>query len=258
MSSPGAGARVVTLPRVVSAEWTKLAGLPWPGWLVAGTVASAVALTAVSALLAGPGGAGVAVVGAGTVPAQLGVLVLGVVVGAGEFSTGTSLTTFAAVPRRWPVLVAQTVVTAAVALVTAVVALAASVPVAAGAGWDAADPGAVRAAAGYVLLLTGVAVLGLGLGSLLRRPAAALTTGVVLLVLVDGFLAANPGRVADTARALLPGSGGRLVADDAELAALAAGPGPDLGAGTGALVLVGWCAGVLLLAGHRLRSRDVT
>ncbi len=251
---------MVAPSRVLAGEWTKLAGLPWPGWLVTGTVAAAVTLTAVSALFAGAGGAGVAVVGSGSVPAQLGVLVLGVLVGAGEFSTGTALTTFAAVPRRWPVLVAQVVVTAAVALATGAVAFGASVLVTAGLGpaWGAADAGALRAAAGYVLLLTGVAVLGLGLGALLRRPAAALTTGVVLLVVADGFLAANPGRVADTVRAALPGSGGRLVADDSGLAALAAGPGPDLGAGGGGLVLAAWCAGTLLLAGYRLCRRDVT
>ena len=259
---------VVTLPRVLHAEWTKLASLAATTWLVVGTVLAASSLAFGLGLFAGPGGAvtGTSLAASGSLLAQLGVLVLGVLVGAEEFSTGTSLTTFATVPRRVPVLAAQVLVTAAVALVTGSVALLASVLVTAGArrgaglSWDVSDPETLRAAAGYVLFLTGAAVCGVGLGALLRRPAAALTTGVVLFVVVDQVLAANPGRVTDTVRALLPGSGTRLFADDTRLTALAAGPGPgpDLGAWGGGLVLGTWCVVLVLLAGYRLVRHDVT
>ncbi len=256
----------VTLPRVLHAEWTKLASLTSTTWLVVGTVVAAVALAFGLSLFTGPGDVVTAssLVSSGSLLAQLGVLVLGVLVGAGDFSTGTSLTTFAAVPRRLPVLVAQVLVTAAVALVTGSAAFVASVLVTTGArgdaglSWDVSDPGTSRVAAGYVLFLTGVAVLGVGSGALLRRPTAALTTGVVVFVVVDRVLAANPGAVTDTVRALLPGSGTRMFADDPQLAALAAGPGPDLGAWGGGLVLGGWCAVVVLLAGYRLVRRDLT
>ena len=273
----GAGARAggevvllqrdaVTLPRVLAAEWTKLTSLTSTTWIVVGTVAAASSLAFGLGLFVGPGDAvsGTSLAVSGNLPAQLGVLTLGVLVGAGEFASGTSPTTFAAVPRRLPVLAAQVVVTAAVALVTALVALAASVLVTTsartgpGPSWEPADPATLRAAAGYVLHLTGVAVLGAGLGALLRRPPAALTSGVVLLVLVDRVLAANPGRVTDTVRALLPGSGTRLFADDTQLAALAAGHGPDLGARGGGLVLGLWCVVLVLLAGYRLVRDDVT
>ena len=214
----------------------------------------------------GPGDAvtGTSLAVSGSLPAQLGVLVVGVLVGAGEFSTGTSPTTFAAVPRRLPVLAAQVLVTAAVALVTGLGALVASVLMTTGArrdaglSWDVSDPETLRAAAGYVLFLTGAAVCGVGLGALLRRPLAALTTGVVLFVMVDQVLAVNPGRVTDAVRALLPGSGTRMFADDTQLAALAGGHGPDLGAWGGGLVLGAWCVVLVLLAGYRLARHDIT
>ncbi|WP_432509114.1 hypothetical protein [Kineococcus auxinigenes] len=256
----------VTPPRVLHAEWTRLASLTSTSWVVIGTVVAASSLAFGLGLFVGPGDAvtGTSLAASGSLLAQLGVLVLGVLVGTGDFATGTSLATYAAVPRRLPVLVAQIVVVAAVALVTAVVALAASVlvttPARTGSGvsWELADPATLRAAAGYVLFLMGAAVCGVGLGALLRRPPAALTTGVLLFVVVDQVLAANPGRVTDTVRALLPGSGTRLFADDAQLAASAAGGGPDLGAWGGGLVLSVWCVVLVLLAGYRLARHDIT
>lgn len=256
----------VTLRRVLAAEWTKVASLTSTPWIVAGTVGAASALAFVLGLFAGPGDAvtGTSLAASGYPLAQLGVLVLGVLVGSADFATGTSLTTFAAVPRRLPVLAAQVLVTAAVAALTGLATVAVSVLATAGArrgaglSWDAADPGDLRAATGYVLFLTGAAVCGLALGALLRRPLAALTTGVVLFLLVEQVLAANPGRVTDTVRAFLPGSGTRLFADDTQLAALAGGDGPDLGAWGGGLVLGAWGAVLVLLAGYRLVRRDIT
>ncbi|PRY12548.1 hypothetical protein [Kineococcus rhizosphaerae] len=266
MTSAEVPSGAVTPSRVLAAEWTKVASLASTPWTVVGTVGSAGVLAFVLGLFAGPGHAvsATSLVTSGYQPAQLGALVLGVLVGSADFATGTSLTTYAAVPRRLPVLGAQVVVTAALTLAAGLLALAASVAATTGArrttglAWSAADPGDLRAAVGYVLFLAGVGVCGVGLGALLRRPLAALTSGVALFVLLDQVLAANPGRVADTVRALLPSGGAGLFADDARLAALAAGPGPDLGPWGAGLVLGAWCAGLALLAGYRLARRDVT
>ncbi|WP_369053254.1 hypothetical protein [Kineococcus terrestris] len=260
--------RAVTAPRVLAAEWTKAAGVTSTAWTVAGTVGAAGSLAFVLGSFAGPGSAvsGTSLATSGYPLAQLGALVLGVLIGSADSATGTCLTTYAAVPRRLPVLGAQVVVTGALAALTGLAAFAVSVAAtagtagtgrAAGAPWALSDPQDLRAAAGYVLFLTGAAVCGVLLGALLRRPLAALTTAVALFVLADQVLAANPGRVTGTVRALLPGGGTRLFADDAQLAALAAGGGPDLGARGGGLVLGAWCLGLLLLAGHRLVRRDV-
>ncbi|MFH6691353.1 hypothetical protein QVL82_21310, partial [Cellulosimicrobium funkei] len=123
---------------------------------------------------------------------------------------------------------------------------------------DLADRETLRVLAGFVLYLTGVALVGLGLGALVRRPDGALVGGVVLLVVLDHVLATNPGRVADTARALLPGAGARLLQDDARLAALDATTlGPHLGTWGAGLVLAAWAAALLAAAAYRLRRHDV-
>lgn len=253
--------RAVTFPRVLAGEWSKLTSVSSTFWIAAGTVVAGVSLAFGLGLFVRTGDAvsGLSLAVSGVLFAQLGVLVLGVLVGAGEFSTGTAVTTFAAVPRRLPVLAAQVVVTVAVALVVAVLTLVASVLVtgaargAAGVPFDLGEPGTVRGAAGFVLYLAGISLFGLGLGALLRRPAAALVTGVVVLVVVDQVLATNPGRLADTVRALLPGSGTHMFDPDA-----LTGQGPDLGTWGGGLVLLGWVVAVLASAAYRLRRHDIT
>jgi ABC-2 type transport system permease protein len=228
-----------TFGRVLASEWTKLTGLTSTLWLAAGTVFVAVSTAFGLGLFVRPGSdvSGISVAASGQLLAQFGVLVLGVVVGAGEFSTGTATTTFTAVPRRVPVLAAQVLLTTAAALAIASAALVASALATAGARRDAGlvlhldDPGTLRLAIGYVLFLTGVAVLGLGLGALLRHPGAAFVAAVVLLVIVDRVLAANPGPVTDVVRSLLPAAGG-----------------PALAA---------WTVALVGAAAHRLRHHDV-
>ncbi|WP_309135620.1 hypothetical protein [Cellulomonas sp.] len=255
-----------TLPRVLAAEWTKLTSVRSNVWLALGTVVAVAGTAYGLGMFVRPddGRSGSWVVTSGFVLAQLGFLVLGTVVGTSEHTTGTARTTFAAVPRRLPVLGAQVLVTAAAALVTAVVALGASYVAttdarAGGApGLDLSVPGASRALLGFVVACVGVALLGLAVGALLRRPADALVTGVVLVVVGDQLLAANPGRVTDTVRALLPSSGARLLQDDAALAALdAATRGPQLGTWGGGVVLAVWVLAVLGAAAYRLRWHDV-
>lgn len=256
----------VTARRVLAAEWTKLTSVGGPAWAAVGTVVAAVGTAAALGMLVRPGGsasgAGLAV--GGEVLAQLGFLALGVLVGTGEHAGRTAATTFAAVPRRLPVLGAQVVLTALAAAGTAAVAVVLAVAAtsgardAAGLALDLGDAGTVRVLAGLVLHGTGVALLGLALGAVLRHPAGALVTGVLLLVVVDHALAANPGRVTDTLRALLPGAGARLLHDDARLAALdATTQGPQLGAWGGGLVLTAWVLVLLAAGAVGLVRRDV-
>ncbi|NNH06456.1 hypothetical protein HLB10_05015 [Cellulomonas fimi] len=263
----GAPARTgVTTRRVLRAEATKLTSVPAHLWLVLGTVVVAAGTAYGLGLFVRPGDgrSGSWVVTSGFVLAQVGFLVLGVLVGTGEHTTGTSRTTFTAVPRRRPVLAAQAVVTAAAALVTASAALGTSWLATAGVrGGDAPEldlavPGTARALLGLVLAGVAVALLGLGLGALLRRPADAVVVGMVLAVVGDHLLAANPGSVTDTIRALLPSAGARLVQDDAALAALdAATHGPHLGTWGGGAVVAAWVTAVLVAAAYRLRRHDL-
>jgi hypothetical protein len=251
---------------VLLAEWTKLTSVRSNGWLALGTVVTAAATAYGLGLFVRPedGRSGSWVVTSGFVLAQVGFLVLGALVGTSEHTTGTARTTFVAVPRRLPVLAAQVQVTLVTALTSAFVALAASYLATAGVragdapALDLSVPGTSRALMGFVVASVAVALLGLGLGALLRRPADAIVSGVMLAIVGDHLLTTNPGRVTDTIRALLPSSGSRLVQDDAALAALdAATHGPQLGVWGGGAVALAWVLVALLAATYRLRRHDV-
>jgi len=263
----GAPARPgVTFARALAAEWTKLTSVAAHAWLALGTVVAAAGTAFGLGMFVRPddGRSGSWVVVSGFVLAQLGFLVLGSLVATSEYTTGTARTTFVAVPRRLPVLGAQVLVTAGAALLTALVALGASylATTSARAGdapaLDLSVPGTARALLGFVVVSAAVALLGLGLGALLRRPADALVVGVVLVVFGDYVLTMFPGPVADTVRALLPSSGARLLQDDAALAGLdAVTRGPQLGAWGGGAVLAAWVLVLLGAAAYRLRRHDV-
>ena len=256
-----------TLPHVLAAEWTKITSLRSTSWLAVATVVAAAGLAFGLGLFVRPGdaGSGASLAVTGHVLAQFGPLVLGVLVGTGEYATGTFRATFTAVPRRLPVLAGQAVVTAGWGAVTAAAAVGASLLVTsgqrAGAGFvvDAADAETVRLLAGYVLHQTGVALLGLAIGALVRRATGAFVASILLLLVLDQFLAANPGRLTDTLRALLPAAGARLVQGDARITVLdTAGLGPDLGAWGGGLVLLLWVIALLGAAAYRLRRHDLS
>lgn len=254
-----------TVPRVLRSEWTKLTSVRSHAWLALGTVVAAAGTAYGLGLFVRPGDgrSGSWVVVSGWVVAQLGFLVIGVLVGTSEHTTGTALTTFTTVPRRLPVLVAQVLVTAAAALTTASVALGASYLAttgirAHGPALNLAVPGTARALVGFGLASVAVALLGLALGVLLRRPAGAIVGGVLLTVVGDRLLAANPGQVTDTIRALLPSAGARLMQDRDALAVLdATTHGPHLGTWGGGAVVGGWVLVVLAAAAYRLRWHDV-
>ncbi|MEU2770477.1 hypothetical protein ABZ628_27610 [Streptomyces diastaticus] len=256
----------VAFLRVLASEADKATSVRTLWWTVLGCVAAAAGTAFGLGLFARPGSgvsaASLAV--AGYVPAQVGFLALGVTAGSQEFRTRLAYVTFAAVPRRLPVLAAQVVVTAVVALVAAVAALVASVAVtsgpreALGVPLDLAEGETVRMLAGFVLYQTAIALVGLGLGALLRRPAGALVTAVVGVVVLDQFLAMNPGRFTDTLRAFLPGTGVRLLTGDGRLAALdAASSGPHLETWAVGLLVAGWATALLLAAATRLRRGDI-
>lgn len=244
----------VTPARVLASEATKLVGAAWLPWLLVGTVVVAVGVTVVLAHLGGPddGVPAAQVLTVGHPVLALGLLGLGVLVGAADHTTGAAAATYVAVPRRLPVLGAQLVLTTASAALTGTLAAVGAAVVTAGARVHAL-PGPVHlttagAGVGLVLHGTGLALLGLGLAVLLRRPGPALVVPVVLLLLVDPLLAANAGPAADVVRGLLPAAGTAMLTE----------AGPPVGPLHGGLVLAGWVAVVTAAAAWRLRARDVT
>jgi hypothetical protein len=149
--------------------------------------------------------------------AQLAVGVLGVLIVTSEYATGQIRATFGATPQRLTVLAAKATTFTGVVLATGVVASFSAFCVGqalfASKGLDASitDPGVLRAVVGGALYLTGIGLLGVGVGTLLRRTAGATAALVALLFivpLVTGFL---PSSFQETIGKYLPAQAGMAI-----------------------------------------------
>jgi ABC-2 type transport system permease protein len=210
----------VTLIRVIHSEWTKLWSLPSTLWLLLITavlVAGGGLISAIIELSSLPHGA-VAVAAfdptqlslSGVGLAELTAGALGVLVMTGEYATGQVRLTFTAVPRRLPVLWGKTT-----ALAVALLAVGAAATFAAFFMTQAilsphhlsttlGQAGVARAVFGSALVLTGVALLGLGLGALLRNAAGGISALFGLLYGLTIAAAFLPGHLAREVREYLP------------------------------------------------------
>lgn len=119
---------------------------------------------------------------------------VGAVMIVGEYATGLIRSTFAAVPHRSAVLTAKVVVLTAVLTVVGAIAAATSFGVSQAilsvrdVGYPLTAPGAVQAIAASALLVPVCALVGLGIGVLVRHTAPTIvTTAVVLLLLPTAF-----------------------------------------------------------------------
>jgi ABC-2 type transport system permease protein len=188
--------------------------------------------------------------------AQLIIGVLGILVVTSEFATGLIRTTLTVTPRRHRVLAAKVVIAAAVAVVAGQVLMVAAFligqPLIDGQGVPNAglgDPGVLRAVLAGGLYLTLIALLSVGLGTIMRATAGALATLVGIIFLVPALAGIFPSWMSGLFD-FWPTLGGS--------AALATVPDPDFPhpwwnlAGLGLGV-----AGVLVAAFVVLRRRDV-
>ncbi len=149
--------------------------------------------------------------------AQLAVGVLGVLIVTSEYATGQIRATFGATPQRLTVLAAKATSFTGVVLLTGLLASFSAFFVGqaifASKGLDASigDPGVLRAVFGGALYLTGIGLLGVGVGTLLRRTAGA-TAGLVGLLfivpIVTGFL---PSSFQETIGKYLPAQAGMAI-----------------------------------------------
>ncbi|WP_053171301.1 hypothetical protein [Streptomyces sp. SBT349] len=130
---------------------------------------------------------------AGYMPLMLIAGSVGAIAIVGEYGSGLIRTTTAAVPARGEVLAAKAVVLAALwTVVGAVTAIGSFVTAQAllsgrGAGVALTEAGAFRAVAASALLAPVCALLGLGLGFLIRHGAATVVATAATLLLLPGF-----------------------------------------------------------------------
>ena len=251
------------------AEWTKLRTVAGPGWLLLAAAAltaavGAAAANAVScpARLCQIDPAKISLTG--IYLSQAVVAIVAVTAVSGEYSTGMIRLTLTAVPRRWQVLAAKAVVAGGATLVAGALAVLGSVlagqPLLDGHGinpahgYEALSLGAgpvLRAAAGSVLYLTLIALLGVGVAATLRDSAASIGVVLGLLYLfpiITSFVGDQQWQ--RHMNQISPMTAGMYIEATTNLRSLPLTPWQGLG------VLAAWAAGALLAGGLVLSLRD--
>ncbi len=262
--------RPVTASGVLRSEWVKLRSVRSSRMTL---LASAAVLLLIGALTSalnggllaspddggglGPGDpTGTALAGIVFTPLLIGVL--GVLAITSEYSTGTIRSTMTLIPKRLPVLWAKaavlTAVTLPVMLVAALVTFWSGQLLldAGGAGTvTLGDPGVLRAVLGTAVYLTGVVLIGLAAGTLLRGTAVAISALFGLVFLLPGLGSLLlPASWQDNVLLYLP--------SNAASAFTTVAPGPELlSAGTGAIVFAAWVVVPLIAAAVTLKRRPV-
>lgn len=194
----------------------------------------------------------------GTMLAQLIIGVLGVMVITSEYATGTIRNTLTVVPKRLSVLWAKVAVTAAVTVPTMLAAvfiaffagqaILSSQGMATASLGDSGVLGAVVGTAGY---LTGIALIGLALGTILRSTAVAISTlfgAVFLLPGLGGLLL--PTSWKEHVLKYLPSNAGDAFTSVHHTAG-------TLSTGTGIAVFLAWVIVPIAVAAVLLKRRSV-
>jgi ABC-2 type transport system permease protein len=194
-----------------------------------------------------------------TASSLIGVLFTTVILGSlavrtitSEYSTGMIRLTFSAMPHRRRVVLAKAVMVAGLALGSALVANLVAFVVGQGilssvdASTTLGAPGVTRSIVFGALAVTAATILGVGLGAIMRRTAAATTTLAMAIIGTQMFAGVLP----EGARRLLPG----VVLQ----ATVTGDPSEDLLAPMPALLILGGYAAVaLVVAAVFVSRRDV-
>jgi ABC-2 type transport system permease protein len=252
------------------AEWTKIRTLASPLWLLLGTIAVTVALSAAvtSVLTCGTVGCGgedttkLSLTGVELGQALVAILAAGAV--SGEYSTGMIRTTLTAMPHRATVLTAKAVTLTGVVTAAGTIAVLGSLLagrlILPGHGFTAprgypalslADGPTLRAAAGSVLYLTLIALLSLGIATAVRDSATSIgvVLGLLYLFPIISLVTGNP-HLQRLLQQIGPMSAGLAIQATTDLRSLPISPW------AGICVLAAWAAAALLTGALLLRLRD--
>ncbi|MFE2329109.1 ABC transporter permease subunit [Streptomyces sp. NPDC059385] len=148
--------------------------------------------------------------GAGVSLLMIGTGTVGALSIVGEYASGLIRTTLTAVPGRHPVVAAKVAVLAAVMLAvgTAVslgtFGVSQAILSGRGIGLGVGDPGVARVLVANALLAPVSALVGLGIGALLRHTAGAVVTACGVLVVVPGFFKPSVHQWANAVYNLFP------------------------------------------------------
>ncbi|GAA1000836.1 ABC transporter permease [Subtercola frigoramans] len=257
----------LTAGGILKSEWIKLTSLRSTMWSYAVLLVIQVAIGLLIASVAASGqtgprgqgagllespGAAALVATAGVNFGQLVVSVLGVLIISGEYSTGQIKSSFAAVPKRLPVLWAKaavfTVVTFLVSLVAIVLTYFVTWPILSGAGVTSNlfDADVYLNLLGAALYLALIGLFALTIGAVLRTTAGAIAASLGLLLVVPVIFGLIPADWAKSLSDWMPGSaGGSLF-----------GSGGVFEWWQGLLILLGWIVAVGAAAAVLMKRRD--
>ena len=253
------------------AEWTKLRTVAGPAWLLVGTIVLTVVVSAAAtAAVKCPSGTACPVDTTklsltGIEFGQAIVAILAVLAISAEYSTGMIRITLTAMPRRSAVLAAKAVLVAGLVLAAGTIAVGGSLlagrVILPGHGFTAArgfpleslaNGPTLRAAVGSVLYLVLIALLSLGIATVVRDSAVAIGVVLGLLYLspiILGALAGDPVWSHRLER-YAPMNAGLTIQDTTGLRGLPISPWGGLG------VLAAWAAVAMLAGALALRWRD--
>jgi ABC-type transport system involved in multi-copper enzyme maturation permease subunit len=197
----------------------------------------------------------------GVTVAQLAIGVLGVMLISGEYSTGMIRSTFAAVPKRLPVLWGKAgvfaLVTFVLALPSTLIAFFAAQAILKGHSFNGhdialsfSDPGVSRAVIGGALYLTLIGLFGLGLGAILRSTAGGISAFAGILFVIPPLMNVLPASWSDAISPYLPSNAGQAIMQSGS-------PAHTLAPWTGLGVFAAYTAVLVAIAAIQLRRRDV-
>jgi len=256
------------LHAALHAEWTKVRTAGGMIWLLLAVVAATVAVSvaAAAAVTCPSGGCPVDPAKVSLTGVELGqavVAVVAVLAISGEYSTGMIRITFTAMPGRVTVLAAKAAILTALVIPAGSVAVLASLLagrlILPGHGFTTAhgyrllslaDGPVLRAAAGSVLYLALIALLGLGIATAVRDSAVSIGAVLGLLYLFPIAASAVSPHWQRHIEQIGPMTAGLAIQATTGLRSLPISPWAGLG------VLAAWAAAALLAGGLLLRYRD--
>jgi ABC-type transport system involved in multi-copper enzyme maturation permease subunit len=186
----------------------------------------------------------------------LAIGVLGVLLIAGEYTTGMIRTTMAAVPKRLPVIWGKTGVYALVTLVVALpavfIAFFAGQAILSGQHLQIAfsHSEVPRAVLGSAVYLTLVGLFAMGLGAITRNSAAGIATFAGIMFVIPPLVSILPSSIADSIDPYLPSNAGEAMMTIGHHA-------HTLSPGAGLAVFAGYVAVSIAAAAVLLIRRDV-
>ena len=190
---------------------------------------------------------------------QLAIGVLAILFIAGEYSSGQIRSSLGAVPKRLPMLLAKT---GLLAVLTFVTMLPAALITFFGSqrilsqqhlqtAWGA--PTVPRTVLGVVLYLTVIAIIGVGLGAVIRNIAGGIAAFVGIMIVLPAIAGALPQTWGDRINKYLPSNAGRALLN---LESDFQGGNLMLKPWTGFAVFVAYALALLIVAAVLLKRRD--